>query len=150
MPRTPASSKSTPCPEEAVYVELMRTADWLSRGPVELLKEHDLSANQYNVLRILRGAPEGLLCGEIAVRMISRDPDITRLLDKLEERSLIGRCREDPDRRKVLVRITTGGLSLLTRLHEPVCETHRRQLGHLTEVQLRQLSRLLVAARRSD
>lgn len=148
MARVPASSRpSIPCPQEAVFVELMRTADLLARGPALLLKEHDLSSNQYNVLRILRGAHEGLLCGEIACRMISRDPDITRLLDHLEKRGLIGRCREDPDRRKVLVRITAAGLALLARLGSPVCELHRRQLGHLSQTQLRQLSRLLLAAR---
>ncbi len=145
VPGTPP--QPIPCPEEAVFVELIRTADLLARAPALLLKEHDLSSNQYNVLRILRGAPEGLLCGEIACRMISRDPDITRLLDRLEERGLIGRCREDPDRRKVLVRITPAGLALLGRLDRPVCDLHRRQLGHLSPNQLRQLSRLLLAAR---
>ena len=61
----------------------------------QVLKAEDLSSTQYNVLRILRGAPEGLPCGEIASRMITRDPDITRLLDRLEKRGLISRCRED-------------------------------------------------------
>lgn len=125
----------------------MRTADLLGRAPSDLLKEHDLSSNQYNVLRILRGAPEGLLCGEIAARMISRDPDLTRLLGRLETRGFIGRCRENPDRRKVLVRITSAGLSLLASLDGPVRDLHRRQLGHLSRGQLRQLLRLLLAAR---
>ena len=148
MTRLPGARRpSIPRPEETVFVELMRVADLLARRPAQLLKEHDLSSNQYNVLRILRGAPEGLLCGEIARRMISRDPDITRLLDRLEKRDLIGRCREDPDRRRVLVRITPAGLSLLTLLDRPVCEIHRSQLGHLSQNQLRQLSRLLVTAR---
>ena len=81
------------CIEEAVYLELLRTTDMLSRGVAQLLKSHDLSATQYNVLRILRGAPDGLLCGEIANRMITRDPDVTRLLDRLEKRKLIERHR---------------------------------------------------------
>ncbi|HVT98331.1 MAG TPA: MarR family transcriptional regulator [Acidobacteriaceae bacterium] len=136
---------AVPCPEEAVFVELMRAADRLARRPAQFLKKHNLSSNQYNVLRILRGAPDGLLCGEIACRMISRDPDITRLLDRLEKRGLIGRCREDPDRRKVLVRITSAGLTLLARLDKAVCDLHRSQLGHLAPRQLRQLSLLLVA-----
>ena len=143
----PTTRQSIPCPEEVVFVELMRCADLLSRAPAQFLKEQDLSPNQYNVLRILRGAPEGLLCGEIACRMISRDPDITRLLDRLEKRALIGRCREDPDRRKVLVRITPAGIALLAHLHKPVCDLHHRQLGHLSQNQLRQLERLLLAAR---
>jgi DNA-binding MarR family transcriptional regulator len=149
MARVPSANPlpAKSCPEEIVFVEMMRTADLLSRAPDQLLKVHDLSSNQYNVLRILRGTPDGLLSGEIGCRMISRDPDVTRLLDRLEERGLIGRCREDPDRRKVLVRITPAGLVLLAQLHEPVCQMHRRQLGHLTPTQLRQLSRLLIAAR---
>jgi DNA-binding MarR family transcriptional regulator len=109
--------------------------------------QHDLSPNQYNVLRILRGTPDGLLCGEIAVRMISRDPDITRLLDRLEKRGLIGRCREDPDRRKVLVRIAPEGLSLLKSLDQPVCDLHRRQIGHLGRRKLADLAALLLACR---
>jgi DNA-binding MarR family transcriptional regulator len=76
-------------PEEAAFLDLMRTTDMLSRGLIGVLKAEDLSATQYNVLRILRGAPEGLACGEIASRMITRDPDVTRLLDRLEKRSLI-------------------------------------------------------------
>jgi len=68
-------------PEEAAFLDLVRTADLLSRPTAQLLKTADLSPNQYNVLRILRGSPEGLTCGEIGNRMITRDPDITRLLD---------------------------------------------------------------------
>ena len=77
------------CPEEAAFLDLCRTTDLLSRRLTDLLKTVDLSANQYNVLRILRGAEEGLPCGEIGNRMITRDPDITRLLDRLEKRGLI-------------------------------------------------------------
>jgi len=94
----------TACPEEVTYLELCRTADILSRGVSEVLKVEELSPNQYNVLRILRGAPEGLPCGEIGTRMITRDPDITRLLDRLEKRGLIVRSREAQDRRRVMAR----------------------------------------------
>src|SRR5271167_1182739 len=80
--------------EEETFVDLLRTTDMLSRGLFRILKSEVISATQYNVLRILRGAPEGLPCGEIANRMITRDPDITRLLDRLEKRSLISRTRE--------------------------------------------------------
>src|SRR5215831_15188507 len=93
------------CPEEAAFLDLLRTCDLLSRGPARVLKEEDLSPTQYNVLRILRGAPDGLPCGEIADRMITRDPDVTRLLDRLEKRGLISRWREAKDRRMVLARI---------------------------------------------
>ena len=112
-----------------------------------MLKTEDLSATQYNVLRILRGAPDGLPCGEIANRMITRDPDITRLLDRLEKRGLISRCRESKDRRMVTARITTEGSKLLTRLDEPVREAHRKQLGHLGRERLRALTELLRAFR---
>jgi len=99
------------------------------------------------VLRILRRAPDGLSCGEIANRMITRDPDITRLLDRLEKRGLISRCREARDRRTVLVRITPAGLELAAELDEPVQSAHRAQLGHLGEKRLRELSELLAACR---
>src|ERR1700694_3278632 len=123
------SKRRPPCPEEAVFLELLRTTDMLTRKLVTVLKEDELSSNQYNVLRILRGAPEGLPCGEIASRMITRDPDITRLLDRLEKRKLISRCRETQDRRMVMARITPEGLRLLARLDEPGQTAHRQQLS---------------------
>jgi DNA-binding MarR family transcriptional regulator len=139
--------KKPACPEEAAYLELCRTTDMLSRRLSGLLKAEDLSANQYNVLRILRGAPEGLPCGEIGNRMITRDPDITRLLDRLESRTLISRCREAKDRRMVMARITPEGLELLARMDEPVRSMHRQQLGHLGRERLLELTRLLQLAR---
>ena len=140
--------RRTACPEEAAFLDLLRTTDMLSRGLVHVLKAEDISATQYNVLRILRGAPEGLPCGEIGNRMITRDPDITRLLDRLEKRGLISRSREARDRRTVLTRITPEGMKLLARLDEPVQEAHRKQLGHLGRERLRELTDLLRAARR--
>lgn len=134
-------------PEEAAFLDLLRTTDMLSRGLARILKTEDLSATQYNVLRILRGAPDGLPCGEIASRMITRDPDITRLLDRLERRGLISRYRETKDRRMVLARITPEGLKLLARLDGPVQDTHRKQLSHLGRERLRALTELLQAAR---
>jgi DNA-binding MarR family transcriptional regulator len=133
--------------EEGAFVELIRTADLLSRRPAQMLKSWDLSPTQYNVLRILRGTPDGLSCGEIGNRMITRDPDITRLLDRLEKRGLISRFRDTRDRRTVMVRIKPDGFALLSRLDEPVQEAHREQLGHLGEKRLRELSQLLEACR---
>jgi DNA-binding MarR family transcriptional regulator len=142
-------SRREVCPEELACLDLVRTADLLSRLPAQVLKTEDLSHTQYNVLRILRGAPEGLPCGEIGNRMITRDPDITRLLDRMEKRGLISRCRETKDRRMVMTRITPEGLKVLARLDEPMQEAHRRQLGHLGPERLRQLARLLEASRQA-
>jgi DNA-binding MarR family transcriptional regulator len=133
--------------EEQVYVELLRTGDTLSRGIVQVLKTADLSSTQYNVLRILRGARESLPCGEIANRMITRDPDITRLLDRLERRGLISRSRETQDRRMVLARITVAGMRLLDRLDVPVRQAHTHQLGHVGRKRLELLAALLRACR---
>src|SRR5271165_4716372 len=133
--------------EEATYLDLLRTSDLLSRRMVPVLKAVELSPTQYNVLRILRGSPEGLPCGEIASRMITRDPDITRLLDRLEKRGLISRCRETEDRRMVMARITAAGMKVLARLDEPIQERHRKQLGHLGRERLRALAELLHDAR---
>jgi DNA-binding MarR family transcriptional regulator len=135
--------------EEAAFLDLLRTCDLLSRGVAQLLKTEDLSATQYNALRILRGSLEGLPCGEIASRMITRDPDITRLLDRLEKRGLISRSRDNEDRRTVMARITAEGLKLLARLDEPVQEIHHKQLGHLGRNRLGALAELLTAARAS-
>jgi DNA-binding MarR family transcriptional regulator len=147
---TQAKNRRTGSTEEAVFLDLIRTSDALSRPVAQLLKSEDLSANQYNVLRILRGTPDGLTCGEIGNRMITRDPDITRLLDRLEKRHLVSRCRETKDRRLVLTRIAPEGLELLARLDEPVQATHRRLLGHLGKERLWMLAGLLAACRGED
>jgi len=111
--RRPGSS------EEAAFVDLLRTCDLLSRGLAQIVKPEDISPTQYNVLRILRGSSDGLPCGEIASRMITRDPDVTRLLDRMEKRGLISRFRDTKDRRTVIGKITAEGLKLLVRLEEP-------------------------------
>lgn len=139
--------KFQPCPEEVAFVDLLRTTDLLSRRLAPVLKGEDLSSTQYNVLRILRGAGGDLTCGEIGDRMITRDPDITRLLDRLERRGLIVRHRDTRDRRTVMTRITVEGLRLLSRLDEPVQAAHRQQLGHLGRQRLHALTELLSLAR---
>src|SRR4051794_20449400 len=137
--------RQTKIREEDAFVELVRTTDILSRPPAHVLRTEKLSMTQYNVLRILRGAPDGLSCGEIGNRMITRDPDITRLLDRLEKRGLISRSRETRDRRTVTARVTPTGLTLLARLDRPVQDAFRAQLGHLGEKRLNELSELLTA-----
>src|SRR5262245_48901184 len=101
-------------PQQEAYLSILRTADWLTRGTVEVLKRHALTGAQYNVLRILRGSePHGLPVGEIADRMVTRDPDTTRLLDRMEKRGLVFRERSETDRRVVYTRVTADGLRLL-------------------------------------
>src|SRR5215471_2063876 len=117
--------------EEQVFLSLAITSDQLARRLGPVLRAADISPTQYNVLRILRGSPEGLTCSETGNRMITRDPDITRLLDRLEKRKLIERARDQEDRRVVLTRITPAGLELLAALDGPVREVHEQSLGHL-------------------
>ena len=142
-----SASRRISGPEEDLFVCLLRTADLLSRNVEKVLKTGDVSPTQYNVLRILRGALEGLTCNEVGKRMINRDPDITRLLDRLEKRGLISRCRETKDRRQVQTRITPEGLRLLKELDGPVTKIHRQQLGHLGRDGVRRLQELLEKAR---
>ena len=134
--------------EEDLYLNLLRTVERLSRGVAETLSGADLTPTQYNALRILRGAePEGASCSEVSERMVTKDSDITRLLDRLEARGLISREREAKDRRRIVTRITEQGLRVLAELDKPIAECHRAQLGHLGEKQLASLSKLLEAVR---
>jgi DNA-binding MarR family transcriptional regulator len=126
------------------YLAILHAAETLQRQLTELLRESDLSLAQYNVLRILRGAGStGLACGEVAGRMIRHDPDMTRLLDRLEKRHLTERTREPKDRRVVRTRITQAGLTLLADLDEPIDALHERQLGHLSPDRLADLTAVL-------
>lgn len=134
--------------EEQVFVALAVTTDQLARRFEPVVKAAEISPTQYNVLRILRGSPDGLSCSDIADRMITRDPDITRLLDRLEKRGLVSRCREAKDRRMVLTRITQAGMALLAQLDAPILETHHLLLGQLGPEKLRTLLALLNEARR--
>jgi DNA-binding MarR family transcriptional regulator len=134
--------------EEEASVALQRTADRLQWRLSEMLKAFGLSPTQYNALRILRGAgDEGRSCSEIAERMINHDPDITRLVDRLERRGLVARSREGRDRRVITTRITPAGLDLLATLDRPLEEFGRKVLGPLGEQQLRTLIQLLQAVR---
>lgn len=135
------------CPEQEVALNIARTHDRLTADFSRLFKEHGISESQYNALRILRGAGEALPCLEVAARMITQLPDITRLVDRLEGSGLAERERIAEDRRVVLVRITKRGLKVLEELDEPVLALHREQLGHLTREELATLNRLLVKAR---
>jgi DNA-binding MarR family transcriptional regulator len=130
--------------EDTVFISLQKTADSLGIEAEQLLKPHGLTGTQYNVLRILRGAePEGLACRAIGERMISHDPDMTRLLDRMERRGLLSRARQTDDRRVIKTRISPAGLALLKSLDQPVRELHRRQFRHLPSARLKTLAKLL-------
>jgi DNA-binding MarR family transcriptional regulator len=129
--------------EERVFQSLLLAADHLLRGEIEVLRVADLTFPQYNLLRILRGArPDALSCGTISQRMITRDSDLTRLLDRLEERALVTRVRDPRDRRMVTTAITDAGLQVLRKLDGPVARVHRDQLTHMSPKQLETLRQL--------
>lgn len=135
--------------EEEATLSILRTAAVLEHAFETALKPHGITVTQYNVLRILRGAePEGLCRSEVADRLIRQAPDVTRLLDRLEDARLIARQRGGDDRRYVVTRITRAGLALLGDVGQRIDEIHHQQLGHLDEPQLRKLISLLAAVRR--
>jgi DNA-binding MarR family transcriptional regulator len=137
--------------EQEASLNLARTQDHISVEFARLFGEHGISPPWYNVLRILLGhGGEGVPCQEIAGQMVTRMPDITRLVDRLEEAALVERRRIPQDRRVVLVRITKAGLDLLARLDRPLLELHKHLLGHLTRDELAELNRLLVKARQGS
>jgi MarR family transcriptional regulator, organic hydroperoxide resistance regulator len=141
--RRKSGSASTPF-EDRLFVSILRTADGLAQGAEAAIKSGGLTGAQYNVLRILRGAQaDGLPCRVISERMISHDPDMTRLLDRMEKRGLISRERQKNDRRVVKARITSGGLELLRTLDQPVHDLHKRQFRHMSAARLRLLAELL-------
>ena len=127
-------------PAENAFQCVLRAAGGLLRGVEVLLNGYGLTATQYNVLRILRGAGEHGTCGrEIASHLLTAEPDITRLLDRMKKRGLISRRRDAKDRRFVTTRITPSGLEILAVLDAPVAELHRRQFRSLSGAGLQQL-----------
>lgn len=134
--------------EEEVFLNLQRTAYLLQQKSDEVLKIEELTGTQYNVLRILRGAGKnGLACSRISDRMVTKDSDITRLLERLEKRGLIEKGRAEEDRRVIVSKITDEGLRVLEKLDQPVTKKNVELLGHLGEGLLEQLNALLVLAR---
>jgi MarR family transcriptional regulator, organic hydroperoxide resistance regulator len=134
--------------EQEVFLNLWRTYDRLKSVEDEVFGRAGLSAQQYNALRLLRSVHPGAMPTlELGSQLISRAPDMTRLLDRLEQRGLLSRQRRPENRRVVEVQITPEGLQLLDDIHDAVLECHRRQLGHLDARSLRQLASLLKEAR---
>lgn len=150
---TPAPKADAPAarrfdsPEQEAYLALWRTYDRLRAIEDELFARFDLTAQQYNLLRLLRAAHEPLPTLSLIDRLVSRAPDVTRMLDKLEQRKLITRVRSEKDRRAVLVAATDEGRALIDAIAEPLRECHERQLGHLSRGELKSLTALLKAAR---
>ena len=136
--------------EQEAFLSIGRTEAALCDALEELLKGAGVSLTQYNVLRILRGAgPEGLTRNEIRDRLVNRMPDVTRLLDRMEDAGWVSRVRGTEDRRCVATHLTKSGRSLVDSLDAPVNEEHSRRLGHMTRTQLRTLIDLLSIARQN-
>ncbi len=152
-PHTTPRGKSRPLPqfdslEQEAFLHLWRTCDRLKIIEEDLFSQFDLTAQQYNTLRLLQSAAPGSLPTLVlGRRLISRAPDMTRLLDRLEERGYLRRERRPENRRVVEVAITDAGRQLLCEIHAAVVDCHRRQLGHLDARALRQLIDLLKQAR---
>jgi DNA-binding MarR family transcriptional regulator len=136
-------------PLQELYLNLWRTYDRLRELEDQLFSQYELNSQQYNVLRLLKAAQPGALATlAIADRLVSRSPDITRLLDRLVQQGLVERIRSAEDRRQVLARITPAGVKLLHALAGPLARCHERQLGHLSAEEVQSLIGLLQAARR--
>ena len=128
VPSKPKNATLSSLPEERLFLVILKTADALGQEAEQLTKSIGLTATQYNVLRILRGAgSDGLPCRGIGERMISRDPDMTRLLDRMEKGGLITRARQKDDRRVVETQITEAGLTLLQKLDQPMRDLHEKR-----------------------
>lgn len=134
--------------EEEVFLNLQRTANILTAKISDVLKPFELSYIQYNVLRILRGSGKGLACSEISERLVTRDSDITRLLDRLEGRGLIVRERYERDKRVMIVRVTEAGRQVLQALDAEMDLAPRKYLGHLGKEMLEKLNALLILTRK--
>lgn len=135
-------------PEQEVFLSLLRTTSLLENVAERFFREYGLSIATYNVLRILRAAgKDGKTCSQIGEDMVARVPDVTRLVDRLEEAGFVKRSRERDDRRVVRVTLMPQGLEVVDKLDGPVLELHRLQLGHLTKSELSELTRLLERAR---
>jgi DNA-binding MarR family transcriptional regulator len=133
---------------QEAQLSVVRTASLLIDSFDRMLKPHGITAAQFNVLRILRGAePDGLCRNELRERLITRMPDVTRLLDRMEQGGLVERAREGEDRRKVRTRITGKAKRLVDKLDDIVAEEHQRRFGHLGKDRLRELIEILTDVR---
>jgi DNA-binding MarR family transcriptional regulator len=141
-------SKAFKSVEEEALLSIARTAALVEHAGSEAFKPFKLTITQYNVLRILRGAgDEGLCRNEVGERLVTKVPDVTRLLDRMEAAGLIVRQRGGQDRRFVATRITDKGLKLLERIDRELPAIHARQIGHVSQRRLRELISILEEVR---
>ena len=142
-----APSRRFDSPAQEAYLALWRTYDRLRAVEDELFAPWELTAQQYNLLRLLKAShPQPVPSTKLLSRLVSRAPDVTRMLDRLEGRGFITRTRSAEDRRAVLVGVTPAGLGLLDEVHGPLAACHERQLGHLSATDLQALTVLLKKA----
>ena len=146
----PANNQNKPIQslEEEVFLNLQRTAGSLAERIATVLRPHGVSTIQYNVLRILRRSGRGLACSEISKRLVTKDTDITRLIDRMEARGWVSRERYARDKRVVIVKLTDDGSSILQALDADVAATPKKHLGHLGKDMLEKLNALLILARK--
>ena len=144
-------SKAFDSLEEEAILNLARTHEFVQQRSSGFFKQFQLTATQYNILRILRGAGKnGISCTEASDRMVTSDPDITRLLDRLESRNLIVRERSRGDRRVVISRISEDGLELLKSIDKPLARFIKRTIGHIGRERLEQFVETLESIRESE
>jgi DNA-binding MarR family transcriptional regulator len=137
--------------EEEVTLNIARTAEYMMNAVAEVLKPYSLTVTQYNALRILRGAgTQGLMCSEVGERMVTKESDITRLLDRLESRGFISRERPPENRRVVIATIADAGNELLAELDGPVADCNKRLSAGLGKAEMRSLVSMLETIRKSE
>jgi DNA-binding MarR family transcriptional regulator len=151
LKREIAQGKPFSSTEEEAILNLLRTADFLERAIQHRTRVYGVTSTQYNVLRILRGAgAEGLTCSSIGERMITEEPDITRLLGRLRALKLIRQRRDKHDRRVVRTQISEAGLELLRKMDPEIQRAPKEMLAHLSSAETGELIRLLEKARHSE
>ena len=150
LPETRTALLPEPTPAQEVFLELVRTHEALETAAARFFKDFGVTAQQFNVLRILyvRAHETGIPCSAIAERLLTRVPDMTRLLDRLERAGLVSRARCSDDRRVVRAELTDRGVALVERIHGPLLAFHEELAGHLSPDESQELVRLLIKARR--
>jgi DNA-binding MarR family transcriptional regulator len=141
--RTRVQQRRFPTLPAEVFISLLVAADYFVQQADALFARYGITSDQYNVLRILRGArPDGRSRSDLEARLMRRAPDVTRMLDRLERRGLVARTRDPGDRRLSMARISKAGIALLDRIAPELDALQRKLTSPLTEPQLRRLARM--------